>query len=106
MEMSSSKKPKEVMSLVGKVAVLSRFVSRATDRCTLFFDVLKRSKKFEWIDKCEQSFQAVKEHRGRPPLLSKPIEGEKLYFYLFISKEAVSATLVREEEKVQWHVYM
>ena len=38
-------------------------------------------------------------------LLSKPIEGEKLYLYLAVSKEAVSATLVKEEEKVQWLVY-
>ena len=39
------------------------------------------------------------------PLLSKPIDGEKLYLYLVVSYEAVSATLLREEEKVQWHVY-
>ena len=42
---------------------------------------------------------------GLPPLLSKPIEREKLYLYLIVSKEAVSATLIREEEKVQWLVY-
>ena len=37
--------------------------------------------------------------------MSKPIEGEKIYFYLVISKEAVSATMIREEEKVQWPMY-
>ena len=42
---------------------------------------------------------------GRPPLLLKPIDGEKLYLCLTVSKEAVSAALVREEEKVQWLVY-
>ena len=42
---------------------------------------------------------------GRPPLLSKLIEGENLYLYLFISKQAVSAALVREEEKLQLLVY-
>ena len=42
---------------------------------------------------------------GCPPLLSKPINGEKLYLYLVISKEAISATLFREKEKVQWSVY-
>ena len=44
LEMSSPKKPKEVMSLAGRVTALSRFVSRATDYCAPFFDVLKRSK--------------------------------------------------------------
>ena len=100
MEMSSPKKPKEVMSLAGRVAALSGFVSRATYRCTSFFDVLKGSKRFEWTNKCEQAFQALKEHLGCPPLLSKPIEGKKLYLYLAESEEVVSTALVREEEKI------
>ena len=67
--------------------------------------MLKGSKKFEWTAKCEQAFQAIKEHLGRTLLLSKPIDGEKLYMYLAVSREAISAILVREEEKVQWPVY-
>ena len=47
LEMNSPRKPKEVMSLTSRVAESSHFMSRATDRCTPFFDVLKRSKKFE-----------------------------------------------------------
>ena len=105
LEMSSPRKPKEVMSLADRVAVLSPFMSRATDRLAPFFDVLKGSKKFEWTDKCEQAFLALKQHLGHPSLLSKPIEGKKLYLYLAVSKETVSAAFVREEEKVQWLVY-
>ena len=73
--MSSPKKPKEVMSLTGRVATLSHFVLRAIDHCA---PILKGSKKFEWIDKYEQTFLALKEDLGRLPLLSKPIEGKKL----------------------------
>ena len=73
LEMSSPKKPKEVISLASRVTALSRFVSGATDRCAPFFNVLNGSKRFKWTDKCEQAFQALKEHLGRPPLLSKPI---------------------------------
>ena len=47
----------------------------------------------------QTSIQALKKHLGRLPLLSKPIEGEKLYLYLSISEKAVIAALVREEEK-------
>ena len=47
LDMSSPRKPKEVMSLVGKVVALSRFVSLATDYCVPFFDVLRGFKKFE-----------------------------------------------------------
>ena len=56
LEMSSPKKPKEVMSLVGRVAVVSGFVSRVRDHCASFFDVLKEFKKFEWTNKCKQVF--------------------------------------------------
>ena len=101
LEISSPRKSKEVMSLTDRVVALSCFVSRAIDRCAPFFDVIKGSKKFEWTEKCEQAFLALKEHLGRPPLLSKPIEEENLYLFLVVSKEAVSAALVREEEKVQ-----
>ena len=41
---------------------------------------------------------------GCPPFLSKSIDKEKLYLYLTVSKKVASATLVREEEKVQWPV--
>ena len=67
--------------------------------------MLKGSKKFEWTEKYDQVFLALKEHLRNPPLLSKPIEREKLYLYLAISEKVVSAALVKEEEKVQWLVY-
>ena len=53
LEMSSPTKPKEVMSLGCKVATLSHFVSQATNCYAPFFDMLKGSKKFEWMNKCE-----------------------------------------------------
>ena len=51
LEISSPKKPKEVMSLTGRVVALSRFMSQVTDGCTPFFDMLKGPKSFQWIDK-------------------------------------------------------
>ena len=105
LDMSSLRKPKEVMSLPGRVAALSQFVLRAIDLYAPFFGVLKESKKFDWVDKCEQAFLVLKEHFRRLPHLSKLIEEEKLYLYLAISEEPVSETLVRKEEKVQWPIY-
>ena len=43
LDMSSPRKPKEVMSLARKVVALSRFVSRSTNHCVPFFDVLRGS---------------------------------------------------------------
>ena len=93
LEMCSPKKPKEVMSLTGRMAALSHFVSRATDRCAPFFDVLKRSKKFEWMEKCEQAFLALKEHDIIKA--NRKGGGEMLYLCLTIFEKAVIAALVR-----------
>ena len=62
LEMSSSKKPREVISLTGRVDTLSHFVPQATDCCAAFFDMLKGSNKFEWIDRYKQAFLTLKEH--------------------------------------------
>ena len=50
MEMAPLRNIKEVQSLNGKVAVLNRFMSRATDKCLPFFHTLKKS--FEWTAEC------------------------------------------------------
>ena len=43
LEMSSSKTIKEVQSLIGRVATLNRFISKATYKCLPFFKTLKRA---------------------------------------------------------------
>ena len=101
--MAPPRNVKEVQSLNGKVAALNRFVSRATDKCLPFFYRLKKS--FEWTAECQQAFEDLKTYLSSPPLLSPSQLGEELFLYLAVSSVAVSATLVREEDKVQKLVY-
>ena len=103
MEMKPPRNVKEVQSLNGKVATLNRFVSRATDKCLPFFRTLKKS--FEWTDECQQAFEELKAYLFAPPLLRPLQPGEELYLYLAVSPVAISAALIREEEKVQKPVY-
>ncbi|XP_030970626.1 uncharacterized protein LOC115991008 [Quercus lobata] len=103
MDMVPPRNVKEVQSLNGKRAALNRFVSKATDRCLPFFRTLKKS--FEWTNECQQAFEELKEYLSSPPLLSPLQPGEELFLYLAISPVAVSAALVREEERVQKPVY-
>ena len=42
---------------------------------------------------------------GRPPLLSKPTDGEPLFLYLAVTEYVISRALIKEEERVQWPVY-
>ena len=103
MEMTPPKNVKEVQSLNGKMAALNRFVSRATNKCLPFFSTLKKS--FELTDECQQAFKELKAYLSTPPLLSPSQSGEELFLYLVVSPAAVSAALIREEEKVQKLVY-
>ena len=83
MEMAPPKNLKEVQSLNGKVAVLNRFVSRATDKCMPFFRMLKKS--FEWTVECQQAFDDLKAYLTSPPLLSPSKLREELFLYLAIT---------------------
>ncbi|XP_031263636.1 uncharacterized protein LOC116121860 [Pistacia vera] len=96
---------KNVQHLAERVAALSCFISRSTDKCHLFFHALKKTKKFQWIASCEEALQQLKRYLTSPPLLSKPVDGEKLYSYIAVSETAISAILVREEETKQLSVY-
>ena len=89
---------KDVQSLIGRVAALNRFVSKATDKCLPFFKVLKKA--FEWTDECQKAFQDLKVYLTMAPLLSPSIPGKELYLYLAVSPHIVSSALVREEGKV------
>lgn len=104
-DMDSPRKPKDVQKLTGYVAALNRFILKATDKCVPFFNILRGNKKLQWIEECKIAFQALKEHIGRPPLLSKPVPGEKLFIYLVVSEHVVILVLVREEGGVQLPIY-
>ena len=54
LKISSPRTIKEVQSLIGKVATLNRFISKATDKCLLFFKTLKKA--FAWTEECETAF--------------------------------------------------
>ena len=101
--MVSPQTVKEVQKLTGRIAALNKFVSRATDKCLMFFKTLKQV--FAWTDECEVAFQDLKCYLSNPPLLSPSKEGENLYLYLAISTTTVSAALIREEAKKQLPVY-
>ena len=103
LDMPSPSGIKEVQRLTERIAALIRFVSRASDKCQPFFQVLKKA--FQWDMKCEEAFSALKTYLSSPPILVSPIEGALLTLYLAISDFLTSAVLVREKNRVQHPVY-
>ncbi|KAK3020028.1 hypothetical protein RJ639_004988 [Escallonia herrerae] len=91
--------------LTGRIAALSRFLSKSAERCLPFFKALKNIKNFEWTDECQTSFDKLKEYLTSPLLLSKPILGEDIFLYLAVAESAVSAVLIREQDGRQFPIY-
>ena len=54
LDMEPPKNIKEVQSLIGRIAALNRFVSKAIDKCLPFFKILRKA--FEWTDQCQKAF--------------------------------------------------
>lgn len=99
-ELKSPTNMMEVQKLTGQVAALNRFISRSSDRCRLFYNVLKKNKGFIWSEKHEEEFQELKDYLMTPPLLAKPAPKEELHVYLSVTDHAVSGVLVKEEKGV------
>ena len=94
---------KEVQHLTGRITTLSRFVSRSSDKCQPFFQILEKA--FQWDAHCEEAFTALKTYLSSPPILVSPSEGELLTLYLAVSDFSNSATLVKEWDRTQQSIY-
>ncbi|KAM1237264.1 hypothetical protein ACFX2J_038117 [Malus domestica] len=97
---------KDIQSLTGKVVALTRFISKATDRCAHFFKALKGSKKYiTWTDECAEAFKNLKDYMSKAPMLSKPEVDDTLIIYLSVSVSAVSSVLIQKDGNVERPVY-
>ena len=103
LDMLPSSNIKDIQHLTGRIVALSRFVSRANDKCQPFFQVLKKA--LQWDAHCQEAFTALKTYLSSPPILVSPFEGELLTLYLAVSDFATSVVLVRERDRVQQPVY-
>ena len=94
---------KEVQRLIGRIATLSCFMSKASDKCQPFFQVLIKA--FQWDAHYEEAFIALKTYLSSPPILVSPYKGELLTLYLTVSDFSTSVVLVRNKDKVQQPFY-
>ena len=101
----SPKNVKEVQKVTGRMAALSRFISRLSDKSHAFFGTLKNPKDFQWMEECESTLHELKAYLITPPLLSKPLLGAVLLLYLSVSEHTVRVVLVREEGSKQLPIY-
>ncbi|GAU51996.1 hypothetical protein TSUD_417990, partial [Trifolium subterraneum] len=99
------KSKKSIQTLNGMLTSMARFVAKSAQHALPLFKLLRKETTFEWTEECEGALQHLKRALSEPPVLTRPVEGEKLYLYLAVASEAISAVLIRETEQGQKHVY-
>ena len=73
---------RDVQRLTGKIATLSRFILRISDRCEPFFKSIKKNTLSLWGPEQEKVFTELKQYLSSPPILSSPLPEEDLFMYL------------------------
>ncbi|KAL0386251.1 UNVERIFIED_CONTAM: hypothetical protein Sradi_3019400 [Sesamum radiatum] len=87
----------EVQRLTGRIAALSRFISKSAEKGLPFFKTLRKVKDFEWTKECQRAFEDLKAYLAKLPLLVKAVPVDTLYLYMSSAPQVVSSVLVREE---------
>ncbi|KAL0430439.1 UNVERIFIED_CONTAM: hypothetical protein Sradi_0669900 [Sesamum radiatum] len=95
----------EVQQLTGRIATLSRFISKATEESLPFFKVLRKAKTFEWDAPCQQAFEELKDYLAGLSLLVKLSLGDTIYLYLSATPPTISSVLIHEEEGKKMPIY-
>ncbi|KAL5579985.1 hypothetical protein UlMin_012427 [Ulmus minor] len=83
----------EIRSFLGLAGYYRRFVEGFSKIAGPLTALTRKGKKYEWIEKCERSFQELKDRLTTAPTLTLPTEDENFVIYSDASKQ------LKEHEK-------
>ena len=72
----------DVQWLAGRIAALSRFISRLGEKATPLYQMLKKTDNFVWSEAANAAFEDLKRQLAEPPVLVAPIDMEPLLLYV------------------------
>jgi hypothetical protein len=61
-----------IQQLAGRVAALSRFISKLGEKALPFYQLMRKSDKFEWTDEAQRAFENLKRLLSTSPVLVTP----------------------------------
>ena len=68
-EMPAPRTEKEVRGFMGRLQLISKFISKLMTVCEPIFKLLRKNQPVIWDDKCQQAFKAIKNYLMNPPVL-------------------------------------
>jgi dsDNA-binding SOS-regulon protein len=101
----------QVQQLEGWVAALSRFITKLGETALPFYQLMKKSEKFEWTSEAQDAFDNLKEVLSTSPVLITQRSREPMLLYIAATSRVVSTVMVVKREEAgkvhsaQCHVY-
>jgi ribonuclease HI len=109
--MQPPKTLRHVQQLIGRLAALSRFISKLGEKALPFYRLLRKTDNFTWTEEAQAAFDDLKRRLSTSPVLVTPREKEPMLLYIAATNQVVSSALVVEraedgkEHGVQRPVY-
>nr|XP_051222157.1 uncharacterized protein LOC127340450 [Lolium perenne] len=89
----------DAQRLAGRVATLSRFIPRLSDKAMPLYRLLKKSDSFEWTDEAQKALEELQNALRNGPVLAAPLPQETMLLYVAASNRAISAVMVVERKE-------
>jgi hypothetical protein len=89
----------DVQKLIECMVALNRFIPRLGERGLPFFKLLKHQDKFQWTEEAKRALQDLKQHLQSPSVLTAPLLGENLLFYIAATTHIISSVIVIERSE-------
>ena len=96
--MPPPKTPKEVRQFLGLVGYYRKFVPKFADIARPLTNLTKQDIKFEWTEKCQKTFQLLKDMLLKEPILKYPDPSKPYTLFTDASKYAWACVLTQEYE--------
>lgn len=92
----------EVRSFLGLASYYRRFVEGFSKIAVPLTELTRKNMRFAWSDRCEASFQELKQRLITAPVLSLPRENGKFVVYCDASKMGLGCVLMQEGKVIAY----
>ena len=90
----------QLLSLIGKINFIRRFISNLSGKMLSFSPLLKlkADQEFRWGDVQQKTFDEIKEYMKAPPVLVPPQLGKPFKLYVSADNHTIGSSLMQEFE--------
>ncbi|KAL0553669.1 hypothetical protein IC582_007570 [Cucumis melo] len=92
----------EVRSFLGLAGYYRRFIEDFSQLALPLTALTRKNVKFEWSDKCEQSFQELKKRLVTAPILALPVTGKDYVIYCDASRLGLGCVLMQDGNVISY----